>query len=56
MKLTDEDIEAFNDVYEKEYGVRLSKEDAWEIVTRLVAFYEVVSRPLPEKPGGEELT
>ena len=48
MKLTDEDIEAFIDVYEEEHGVRLSREDAWDMAARLVTFYEAVSRPLPD--------
>lgn len=48
MALTEEDVTAFIDVYEAEYGVRLPFEDAWEMAERLVTLYEAIYRPLPD--------
>ena len=48
MQLTEEDVRAFIEVYEVEYGVRLSLEEAWEMATNLVTLYETVSQPLPD--------
>lgn len=48
MTLTDEDVRAFIDVYEAEHGVRLSFEDAWEMASRLMQLYELLSRQPPD--------
>jgi hypothetical protein len=48
MSINNEDVLAFIDVYEAEYGVRLSIEEAWEMAERLVSLYETVARPLPD--------
>lgn len=48
MRLTEIEVQAFVDVYEAEYGIRLPMEDAWEMATRLVTLYQAVSRPLPD--------
>lgn len=48
MRLTEEKVRAFIDMYEAEYGVRLSLEDGWEKAQELVAFCESLKGALTE--------
>ncbi len=49
MILSDEDIQEFCDLYEGEYGERLSKEEASEIAWRLVDLYVSLAEALPSE-------
>jgi hypothetical protein len=53
MKLTDADIDAFIDMYEEEYGERLSKAEASDMAHRFMALYELLARPLPDEERSE---
>ena len=48
MQLTEEKVRAFIDMYEAQYGVRLSVEEGWEKAQELVALYENLKMPIPE--------
>lgn len=48
MPISDDDVAAFIDVYEHEYGMRLRADEAREMAARLIELYEAVSRPLPK--------
>jgi len=47
--LSDDDIQEFTDLYEGEYGERLSKEEASEIAWRLADLYAFLATPLPSE-------
>ncbi len=55
MRLTEEKVRAFIDMYEDQYGVRLSLEDAWQMAQDLVTLYDAVARPLPAIEFGEDV-
>ena len=42
MRLSDKHIDRFIDLYEKKYGVRLERQDAIMIATKLLSFIQVV--------------
>jgi len=54
MPISDEDVAAFIEVYEHEYGLRLRADEAREMATRLIELYEAVSRPFSN--GNEQGT
>ncbi len=47
MRLTDKEIEDFQRIYKKEFGVKISKKDALEQGTKLLNLVKVIYRPLP---------
>lgn len=47
MKISDERIRAIQEAYKKDFGEELTSSEALEMYQRLLAFYELVSRPLP---------
>ena len=53
MKISDERIHAIQEAYKKDFGEEIPKSEALEMYQRLVFYYELVSRSLPEK-GREE--
>jgi len=42
MKLTDEQIKEFQDIYEKEKGKKISKKEATEAAYNLIGFFKVL--------------
>ena len=46
MAVTDETIKEYIQLYEEDFGETLTMEEAREIVTRLMALYEVLCSPL----------
>jgi hypothetical protein len=48
MQLTDKEIAEFQRIYEKEFGVKISKKDALEQGTKLINLVKVVYQPIPE--------
>jgi hypothetical protein len=49
MQLSDDQVKAFNDAYEKDFGVRLPFEEALKAATRVRGLYLLLSRPLPSE-------
>lgn len=47
MQISDETIEEYIQIYEEDFGKKLSVAEAREIITRVVILYEVLYRPLP---------
>lgn len=48
MQLTDKEITEFQRIYEKEFGVKISKKDALEQGTKLINLVKAVYQPIPE--------
>lgn len=51
MSISDSRLDEFIDLWEQAYGERLSTGDARAIAARLVRFYRLITRPLPEAPA-----
>lgn len=49
MKLSDEAIREYIDLYRQDFGEELSFERGREIATHLVTLYEMLARPLPRE-------
>ena len=47
MELTEKEIAEFQRIYEKEFGVKISKQDAIEQGTKLLVLMKAVYRPVP---------
>ena len=41
-------VQRFKEIYEKEYRVKITEEQAWEYFEKLLTLFSVVYRPLPE--------
>lgn len=54
MQLTEEKVRAFIDMYEAQYGVRLSFEDGLERAQELIALYEALNIPMQEIQGFDD--
>ena len=50
MTVSDRRLEEFIDLWEQIYGERLAAGEARVIAARLVRFYRLIMRPLPEEP------
>lgn len=50
IMLSDARVEEFIALWEQAFGGRLSTADARTIAARLVSFYRLIMRPLPEAP------
>lgn len=48
--LTPEDVEEFKQLYEAEFGGKLSDGEAQLMILRVMELYLLLSRPLPGKP------
>jgi hypothetical protein len=48
MEITNERLREFQDAFRKDFGEDVSPEEAREMLSRLVTFYELLSRPLPD--------
>jgi len=51
MQLTDKEIAEFQRIYEKEFGVKISKQDALEQGTKLINLVKAVYQPIPAQSG-----
>jgi hypothetical protein len=49
MQLTDKEISEFQRIYEKEFGVKISKKDALEQATKLLVLMKAVCQPIPSQ-------
>jgi hypothetical protein len=49
MRLQDQHVKRFQDLYEAEYGTRLSEEEARELATNLV---ELIGSLIEQRPNG----
>ena len=49
MGLSKEAIEEFKEIYFKEFGEKISDEEAIGMGENLVSLFEIIYRPLPEK-------
>jgi hypothetical protein len=47
MQLTDKEISEFQRIYEKEFGVKISKQDALEQGIKLINLVKAVYQPIP---------
>jgi len=45
MKMDDRDLEKYIELYEKEFGERLNKEEAYKSFTRVLNFVRVILYP-----------
>jgi hypothetical protein len=50
MSISDARLQEFIDLWEQAYGERLSTGEARSTAARLVRFYQLIMRPLPEGP------
>lgn len=49
MQITDQQIAEFQRIYEKEFGVKISKKDALEQGTKLLVLMKAVYQPIPSQ-------
>lgn len=49
MQLTDEDIEEFQDIFERKFGTRIEKAEAHTKATSLIRLMQIVYRPLTDE-------
>jgi len=49
MVLSDEDLIKFQNLYKKEFGIEINKEDAYEKGIKLLRLMSVVYKPMTEK-------
>jgi hypothetical protein len=52
MQLTDEDILKFQALYKSEFGMEISKEDAYEKGIKLLRLMSIVYQPMTEEEHG----
>ena len=48
MDIPQKDLDEFKAIYKQEYGVELSDEEAGRIASKVIGFFEIICRPLPE--------
>lgn len=48
-RLTDEAIKELQNVYHKEYGKEISDGEARQLGERLITFFKITYRPIPEE-------
>ena len=53
MEVSDEELEEFRRTYKKEYGEKLSVDEAREMAQRLLVLMDLLIRPLPKERTGE---
>ena len=54
MQISDEHLEKFKEVYFKEFGEKLTRQEAFEKALRLINLIRVITRPRPWPPEKEE--
>ena len=53
MQISNQHLKKFAEIYEREFGERISLEEAREIIFRLLTLMRLVSRPLPLEKESE---
>jgi len=53
QQLSREAIEEFRDIYEEEFGKRLTDDEVQEIAIRLLRFFGILNDPGPDEPRDE---
>lgn len=48
MKLPNEAIKEFQDIYEQEFGEKLLWEDAELMASRLLVLFKIIAKPIPK--------
>ena len=56
MTLSDQDIDEFIEIFAKEYGERLTREEARPIATNVVTLYRLIMRPLQKNDDSIDAT
>lgn len=49
MRIDDEQLRKFREGYREEFREEISPAEAHEMLSRLVAFYQLLARPLPDE-------
>ena len=49
MRLADEDIVSFQELYKEEFGKEISREEAYESGTKLLRLMSIVYKPMTEE-------
>ena len=49
MRLSEQAIKEFKEIYRREYGKTISDDEAQEIGQRLIALFKIIYRPIPGK-------
>ncbi len=49
MEVTPEALEEFKRIYRKEFGKEISDEEALEMAQRVLVFFSLIYRPLPDQ-------
>ena len=50
MRLSDESLGRFKEIYKRQYGIELPVDDAREMAGNLINLYRLILEPLPEDP------
>ncbi len=53
MDLTDEEVQEYKHLHEKEFNETISDAEAREIASRLLLLYELLAQPLPSELSGK---
>ena len=53
MQLSDEAVKRYIQIYKDEFGEELKPTEVHEIAARMLAFYDLMSRPLPRDRKSE---
>lgn len=54
MEISNESLEEFKKIYEEEFQIKISDEEAREIAQRLLGFIALIYRPLPTEKEPDE--
>jgi hypothetical protein len=49
MRLTDENIASFQEIYKNKFGKEISREDAYEKASKLVRLMQIVYKPMTKE-------
>ena len=52
MRLTDNDLDEFAEIYKAEFKKDISREEARDVASQLMKLYELLARPLPSEKLG----
>lgn len=51
MEVTPQALEEFKRIYNKEFGEEISDDEALEMAQRVLTFFSLIYRPLPDQEG-----
>ncbi len=54
MKLSEEAIEEFREIYRKEFGKEISDGEAQEMGIRLIRLFKIILRPIPKEMDNKQ--